>query len=77
MRVIPALTLFLLMAATAARSQVRNAELGYALILPEGFTDFPAVALPEGRGRRLDRDSARVRERGVSEIGRASCRERV
>ena len=43
MRVIPALTLFLLMAATAARSQVRNAELGYALTLPEGFTDFPAA----------------------------------
>ena len=43
MRVIPAVTLFLLMAATAARSQVRNAELGYALTLPEGFTDFPAA----------------------------------
>src|SRR2546425_9419387 len=26
---------------TAAESQVRNAELGYSLTLPEGFTDFP------------------------------------
>jgi hypothetical protein len=43
MRVIPAVLLFLLMAATAARSQVRNAELGYSLTLPEGFTDFPAA----------------------------------
>ncbi len=43
MRVMAAVTLFLLMAATAARSQVRNAELGYALTLPEGFTDFPAA----------------------------------
>ena len=43
MRVMSAVTLFLLMAATAARSQVRNAELGYALTLPEGFTDFPAA----------------------------------
>jgi len=43
MRVIPAVLLFLLMAATAARSQVRNAELGYVLTLPEGFTDFPAA----------------------------------
>ena len=43
MRVMPAVTLFLLMAATAARSQVRNAEFGYSLTLPEGFTDFPAA----------------------------------
>jgi len=43
MRVMSAVTLFLLMAATAARSQVRNAELGYALALPDGFTDFPAA----------------------------------
>ena len=43
MRVVPAVLLFLLMAATAARSQVRNAELGYSLTLPEGFTDFPAA----------------------------------
>jgi len=43
MRVMSAVTLFLLMAATAARSQVRNAELGYALTLPDGFTDFPAA----------------------------------
>ena len=43
MRVMPAVTLFLLMAATAARSQVRNAELGYSLTRPEGFTDFPAA----------------------------------
>src|SRR2546425_5965115 len=28
---------------TAAESQVRNAELGYSLTLPEGFTDFPAA----------------------------------
>jgi len=39
----PAVTFFLLMAATAARSQVRNAEFGYSLTLPEGFTDFPAA----------------------------------
>jgi len=32
---------FLLVAATAAESQVRNAELGYRLTLPDGFTDFP------------------------------------
>ncbi len=43
MRVMPAVTLFLLMAATAVRSQVRNAELGYSLTPPEGFTDFPAA----------------------------------
>ena len=43
MRVMPAVMLFLLVAATAAQSQVRNAELGYSLILPEGFTDFPAA----------------------------------
>src|SRR2546426_9451106 len=43
MRVMPAVMLFLLVAATAAESQVRNAELGYSLILPEGFTDFPAA----------------------------------
>src|SRR2546425_5368895 len=36
-------SLFLLVAATAAESQVRNAELGYSLTLPEGFTDFPAA----------------------------------
>src|SRR5438128_10741077 len=41
MRVMPAVMLFLLVAATAAESQVRNAELGYSLTLPEGFTDFP------------------------------------
>jgi len=43
MRVIPAVLLFLLMAATTAKSQVKNAELGYSLTLPEGFTDFPAA----------------------------------
>src|SRR3989442_9300352 len=43
MRVMPAVMLFLLVAATAAESQVRNAELGYSLPLPEGFTDFPAA----------------------------------
>jgi len=31
----------LLVAASAAQSQVRNAELGYSLTLPQGFTDFP------------------------------------
>src|SRR5256886_11776139 len=41
MRVIPCLMLLLLVAATAAESQVRNAELGYSLALPEGFTEFP------------------------------------
>jgi len=39
----PAVTLFLPMAATAVRSQVRNAELGYSLTPPEGFADFPAA----------------------------------
>src|SRR5438445_12710997 len=43
MRVMPAVMLFLLVAATAAESQVRNAELGYSLTLPEGFTAFPAA----------------------------------
>ncbi len=43
MRMMSAVTLFLLMAATAARSQVKNAELGYTLNLPDGFTDFPAA----------------------------------
>jgi len=37
----PAVILFLLVVATAGESQVRNAELGYSLTLPEGFTDFP------------------------------------
>src|SRR5436189_5887744 len=41
MRVTPAVMFFLLVAATAAESQVRNAELGYSLTLPDGFTDFP------------------------------------
>ncbi len=41
MRVMPAVILFLLVVATAGESQVRNAELGYSLTLPEGFTDFP------------------------------------
>ena len=41
MRVMPAVILFLLVFATAGESQVRNAELGYSLTLPEGFTDFP------------------------------------
>src|SRR5207249_252613 len=43
MRVIPCLMLLLLASASAVQSQVRNAELGYSLILPEGFTDFPAA----------------------------------
>jgi hypothetical protein len=37
----PAVTSLLLLAATAAQSQVKNAEFGYSLTLPEGFTDFP------------------------------------
>jgi hypothetical protein len=37
----PAVILFPLVVATAGESQVRNAELGYSLTLPEGFTDFP------------------------------------
>ncbi len=40
MRVMPAV-IFLVVVATAGESQVRNAELGYSLTLPEGFTDFP------------------------------------
>lgn len=43
MRVIPCLMLLLLVSASAVESQVRNAELGYALTLPDGFTDFPAA----------------------------------
>src|SRR5216117_2944344 len=43
MRVIPCLMLLLLASASAVQPQVRNAELGYSLILPEGFTDFPAA----------------------------------
>src|SRR2546430_9388372 len=41
MRVIPCLMLLLLASASAVQSQVRNAELGYSLALPEGFTEFP------------------------------------
>src|SRR6059058_3420059 len=41
MRVIPCLMLLLLASASAVQAQVRNAELGYSLALPEGFTDFP------------------------------------
>src|SRR2546422_9794508 len=41
MRVIPCLMLLLLAAASAVQAQVRNAELGYSLALPEGFTEFP------------------------------------
>ena len=41
MRVIPCLMLLLLVSASAVQSQVRNAELGYNLALPEGFTEFP------------------------------------
>src|SRR2546427_3693396 len=41
MRVIPCLMLLLLASASAVQAQVRNAELGYRLALPEGFTDFP------------------------------------
>jgi len=41
MRVLPGLMLLLLVSASAVAAQVRNAELGYTLALPEGFTDFP------------------------------------
>ena len=41
MRVMSAVIFFLLVVVTAGESQVRNAELGYSLTLPEGFTDFP------------------------------------
>src|SRR2546423_15368579 len=41
MRVITAVMLFLLVAANTVAAQIRNAELGYTLALPEGFTDFP------------------------------------
>ena len=41
MRLTLAVMLPVLVAAPAAESQVRNAELGYSLTLPEGFTDFP------------------------------------
>ncbi len=41
MRVILCLMLLLLASASAVQAQVRNAELGYRLALPEGFTDFP------------------------------------
>src|SRR3989440_11547806 len=47
MRVIPCLMLLLLASASAVQSQVRNAELGYSLALPEGFTEFP-----EARGQK-------------------------
>jgi len=41
MRVTSAVLLLSLVLATAAESQVRNAELGYTLTLPQGFTEFP------------------------------------
>ena len=41
MRVTPAVLLLSLVVATAAESQVRNAELGYTLTPPQGFTEFP------------------------------------
>ncbi len=41
MRLTLAVLLLVLVAAPAAESQVSNAELGYSLTLPEGFTDFP------------------------------------
>ena len=41
MRVTAAVMFVLLVAASAAQSPVRNAELGYSLTLPQGFTDFP------------------------------------
>ncbi len=41
MRVTAAVMFVLLVAASATQSQVRNAELGYSLTLPQGFTDFP------------------------------------
>jgi len=47
MRVTPGVLSLSLVAATAAQSQVRNAELGYTLTLPHGFTAFP-----EGRAQK-------------------------
>src|SRR5439155_21899737 len=47
MRVIPCLMLLLLASASAVQSQVRNAELGYSLALPEGFTEFPEARAQE------------------------------
>jgi len=41
MRMTPAVLLLSLVVATAAESQVRNAELGYTLTPPQGFTAFP------------------------------------
>jgi len=41
MRVTPAVLLLSLVVGTAAQSQVRNAELGYTLTPPQGFTAFP------------------------------------
>jgi len=41
MRVTPGVLLLSLVVGTAAESQVRNAELGYTLTLPQGFTEFP------------------------------------
>ena len=41
MRVTAAVPLLSLVVATAAESQVRNAELGYTLTLPQGFAEFP------------------------------------
>jgi len=41
MPVTPAVMLLPLVAASVGESQVKNAELGYSLTLPEGFTDFP------------------------------------
>src|SRR6266849_2636966 len=41
MRVTPSVLLLSLVVGTAAQSQVRNAELGYTLTPPQGFTSFP------------------------------------
>ena len=41
MRVTAAVLFLLLVTAAAAHPQVRNAELGYSFVLPQGFTEFP------------------------------------
>src|SRR2546422_10332843 len=42
MRMICAVMVLVLGGAVVGHTQVTNAELGYKLTLPEGFTDFPA-----------------------------------
>ena len=47
MRLIGAVTALVLGGVAVGRTQVKNAELGYTLTLPDGFTDFP-----EGRSQK-------------------------